>query len=232
MLVAPRQLARLLLQRSALLSLAASGRLLAVVCSGGHAPVLEPTLLRSRMEHHPDLLGSVPLVIHRESASADGLRALAFDEAILLEPRCIDAHLVTAAGIVRRIGFRKGLSGLWCNVRVPPPPPQAHVPAGEEAKALIETAGVPWRPGPLPTPEVWRKVGRERLQNAKLDPDGPPLVAVSLGSEGNLGGGTWPPKHTEELLRRTRRQYPAWQLLILTPEADLWQSVLLYERTG
>ena len=232
LVVAPRRLARLLLHRSAFLSLADTGRLSAVMCSADHAPVLEPMLLRSRLEHHPDLLGAVPLVVHRESADAESLRAFAFDDAVLLEPRWADAHLLTAAGVGRRIGFRRGLAGLWCNVRVTVEPRKEGLPADGEAKVLMEAAGVPWRTGPLPTPELWQKVGRERLEKAKLDPDGAPLVAVYLGTEGSLGGGAWPTKLMEELLRRIRRDHPSWQLLILTPDADLWQSVLLYERTG
>ncbi|MEM6794644.1 MAG: glycosyltransferase family 9 protein [Acidobacteriota bacterium] len=230
LLVFPRLLPHALAMRGLISSLAATGRQLVAVTAGEQAALLDPALMALRLENTPEHLDA-PLSLPRDSASPERLRSLGFAEAVLCEPSWWAARSM-AAGIPRRRGPMGGLFGPFLTERfrlegagVGP------AGAAQRARALAEALGLAWRPMPLlHRPEMWQRIGRDRLVNAKIDPEAP-CVGLYLGNHGGRDG-VWPGERVEELARQLRRRRPTLQIVLLAVEADLWQSVLLYERTG
>jgi ADP-heptose:LPS heptosyltransferase len=233
LILAPRQLGRLVAHRRLFASLTGHRRLLVVATWEDHASLLDPTLLHLRLRFQPRGL-DVPVSVQRETLDSTAIRALGITEAVLLEPRWGDAQVAAAAGIGRRVGFARGPAGWWVTHKVPDPHGEPDHHLEDAPRGLAEALGARWSDEGLHVPELWRKVGERRLAQAHLDlgEDRAPVVGLYLGAEGRLGTGSWPAEHFEELLRRLRKHHPDWQFIILTPDADLWQSVLLYERTG
>ena len=222
----PPSIADALAMRGLLASLAASGRELVALARGAQAAVLDPTLLQLRMRHAPGRL-ELPISAPLESVDAQRLRRLGCVEAILLEPSWW-AIRATAAGVVRRVG-PAGVFGVFLTTRLSRRRPGQH--AADLAERWAAELGIEWRELPaLHVSDTWRRFGRERLVKARIDVD-EPKVGLYLGSAGGRGG-IWPGERIEELARELRRRRPRTQIIILSGEAELWQSVLLYERTG
>lgn len=231
---APRNLSRLLHHRSVFASLAASGRQIVAVTHGeapkrDHAGVLEPMLMKLRLEHTPEHLDA-PLTLGRDEVTPERLRRLEVDEVVVLARRWADPRVAAAAGVSRRWGYRGGLAGVFLRPRVPRPDLDGRH-ATDDGRELLAAMGVEWVEAPtLEVPKVWRRAGPERLAKAKLDLDAP-LVGVHLGDDDG-GGRAWPGESFEELVRRLRKRRPNTGFVILATERELWQSVLLYERTA
>ncbi|MEM9592855.1 MAG: glycosyltransferase family 9 protein [Acidobacteriota bacterium] len=232
LVMAPPDLVRLLHHVSVLPSLAASGRQLVLLARDSAAAVLEPTLMRLRLDHTPDHLHA-PLSLDRSEVTAGVLRSLEFDEAVLLDPRGADVRLALAAGIRRRWGYASGLAGWGLRPRVPRPGLDGRHEQ-DDARELVEAMGATWTKAEgIEVSKSWRDTGDERLRAAHLKLDERPIVGIYPGKSGApRKRRSWPAEHFEEMMRRLRRKRPAWQMIILATEPELWQAVLLYEKTG
>ncbi|MEO1370417.1 MAG: glycosyltransferase family 9 protein, partial [Acidobacteriota bacterium] len=221
-----RSLADALSFRGLIASVASTGRQLITVAGDDASAVLDPLLLALRLEHTPGHLDA-PLSLERRSLDAKKLRRLACDEAIVLDRSWWPARSL-AAGIPRRIGPR-GIWGLFLSQRFP----SAAEHPFDTAPRWVGALEIPW----IETPTVlvskaWRRLGTDRLQNAKVD-----LGARAVGVyRGTVGGrsGSWSEKAFEELVRQIRRRHPKIQIIILSTHSktDLWKSVQLHEDTG
>ncbi|MEM1177186.1 MAG: glycosyltransferase family 9 protein [Acidobacteriota bacterium] len=226
LLVLPQRLGDALAFRGLIASVASAGRQLITVAGDDASSVLDPMLLALRLEHTPDHL-EAPLSLERRELGGKKLRQLACDEALVLDGSWWLAR-AAACGIPRRAGAR-GLYGPFATERFP----AASEHPTDTAPRWVEALGLPWvEASTVLVSKAWRRLGKERLQNAKVD-----LDARTLGVyRGTAGGrsGSWSDKAFEELLRQVRRRHPKLQIVILSTHAkrDLWKSVLLYENTG
>lgn len=237
LVVLPADLGSALWSLSALASLSRSRRLLVVLATEDQMAILDPTLLQWRLRDYPKHV-AVPVTLLRDTVTAKSLAALAFDEAFFVAPDWRDVGLARKAGIRRLWGFRGGPAGFRLTHPVAPPAgPAEH--KTEDLKPLVKAMGVAWRPaGPraselhlpeLHTPETWSRVGKERLEKARLKVGESPILGVFIGGE---RGEAWSAEQFEGLLQGLRRHHPDWQFVILSTDAELWSSVLLHERTG
>ncbi len=227
LVVLPADLGSALWCLSALASLSTPHRLLVVLATEDQMAVLDPTLLQWRLRDHPEHL-AVPLTLLRESATGGALAKLHLDEAIFPAPDWSDVGLARKAGIRLLWGFRGGAVGFRLS-RPVQKPTQPSLHRSEDLRPLVEAMGADWRLGELYRPETWGRVGKERLEKAKLQVGDKPIVGIYAGGE---AGAAWPSDQIEELLRLLRRQNPDWQFVIISTDAELWVSVLLHERTG
>ncbi len=231
LVVLPADLGAALWSLPALASLSRSRRLLVVLATEDQMAILDPTLLRWRLRDYPKHV-AVPVTLLRDTVTAKSLAALAFDEALFVSPDWRDVGLARKADIRRLWGFRGGAAGFRLSHPVPMPadPPEHR---SERLKPLVRAMDVAWRPVELDSelhiPETWNRVGKERLEKARLKVGESPIVGVFIGGD---GGEAWPAESFEALLQGLRRHHPDWQFVILSTDAELWSSVLLHERTG
>lgn len=219
------KLSRSLLQLDGLSSIAASGRAMGVLATEAQMAVLDPSLVKWRLDRHPPESLALPVSLERASTDAAVLRRYDFEEAVFLAGASSAAALAARAGIPVRRGF--GGLAAWRLTHKDAEPKTGHVTT--TAKPLLEAMGVPWSPRPLHISDTWRRTGLDRLRSAKLDPGDGRLIGVYVGNSGSLQGGLWPTERFEELIRRLRG--PKRHLVILSSDSDLWQTVLLHERT-
>lgn len=207
-------------------SVAAAGRQLVTITRGAQAAVLDPTLLALRLEHTPEHLDA-PLSLERREISPERLRKLGCDEALVLD-RSWWTVRARNAGVARRAA-PPGFWGAFATQRLAAYKQHAEHTALLWAKDL----GIAWRPMPtLHVSRAWRRLGRDRLVNAKIDLDAQ-KVGLYRGAQGGRSG-RWPDERFEELARELRRRHPKLQIIILCTDAkrDLWKSVQLFEKTG
>lgn len=230
---APARLADALPRLPVFASLAASGRVVVGLFREGQA-AFEPSLLRFRKESAPAAL-ALPIALPwggAEGASFATLAKLGCDEALLLEPGPRAGALALRLGIRERWGYGGGWGGLLLGRRVPRPADFRERPLAGRERELLAAMGVPWQPaGQLDIPRGWKAVGREVLDRARIDRQRP-LIGIYAGKS---GGGTvdgWPRAAFEELIRGLRRERSDLQIALLTQLEDLWQAVLVYEKTG
>ena len=237
LVVLPPDLGSALWSLSALASLSQSRRLVVVIATEDQMAILDPTLLQWRLRDYPKHV-AVPVTLLRDTVTAKSLAALKFDEAFFTAPDWRDVGLARKAGIRRLWGFRGGPAGFRLTHAVPPPAsPAEH--RSERLKPLVRAMGVAWRPVELGAPELhipelhipetWNRVGKERLEKARLKVGESPILGVFVGGD---GGAVWPAEQFEGLLQGLRRHHPDWQFVILSTDDELWSSVLLHERTG
>lgn len=197
--------------------------------------VLDPSLLQWRLrfaEGDTARALTPPISLSLEDADPKRLRALDFQLAVALHaPR--HHGLAKKAGIPQRWGY----GGFWRGRRFTHPVqsgPQVRVE--QDAWPLLQAMSVPLRPEPLYISDTWIRAGRERLQKAKLSPGDEPIIGLYVGGDQGFGTGSgrdiWPTENFEALLHKLRENQPGRRFVILSGEADLWTSVLLFERTG
>ncbi|MEM9558310.1 MAG: glycosyltransferase family 9 protein [Acidobacteriota bacterium] len=227
-----------------LAQLARSGRQIVVVASSDEARVLDPTLMRLRLDHTPDALDA-PLSLDRSTLTVELLARLEPDEAIVLRPGVRQLQQAARAGIDRRFALAPAWRldvGVLATVRVAPPPGHREK-AAEALGAALEAAGLGTRPDApgtassdgtqLVVPKTWHRVGAERLDAAKIDREAPVLGVVATRAGGAVGRWSgWTRPRFTELLQGLRRRDPSRQIVLLTPAGDLWHAVRLHETTG
>lgn len=193
--------------------------------------VLDPSLLRWRLRDDDQDAGktlSQPISLSLEDAKANTLRTFRFDESVVLHaPK--HRHLPARAGIPERWGYGGFWSGRFFTSPVPPSQEQR---VERDALPLLRAMSVEPRPEPLFLSDTWRRAGRERLQQAKLNPEDEVLIGLYAGCEQGFQRDMWPTENFESLLRELRKARPNARYVILSGEVDLWTSVLLFERTG
>lgn len=241
LVVAPSRLADALPRLPVFAALARSGRVVVGLFREGQE-AFEPTLLRYRKEFAPAAL-SVPVALPwggHEGVSPATLRRLAFDEAILLEPGLGSGLLTLRAGIAERWGYVGGPADLVARAllsrRVRRPAELASRPWREREKELLEAMGLEAEVGEeksrLDIPRGWTAVGREQLERAKIEP-GRKVIGIYLGHRGGgIKGDGWPRASFEELIRGLRQARSDYQIVLIAQLENLWQAVLLYEKTG
>lgn len=233
LVMAPARLADALPRLPVFASLAASGRVVVGLFREGEA-AFEPSLLRYRKESAPEAL-ALPIALPwggSEGASAGALGKLGFDEAVLLEPSLGAGLLALRAGIPARWSYGGGWGALLGGRRVRRPADWGERALAGRERELLAAMAVPLVAAEkLDIPRGWTAVGRERLDRAKIDPQRPAIGVYA----GKSGGGTvdgWPKAAFEELIRGLRRERSDLQIVLLARLEDLWQAVLLFEKTG
>lgn len=231
---APATLADALPRLPVFASLARSGRVVVGLFREGQA-AFEPSLLRQRKENAPHAL-ALPIALPwggQEGVSAAALAKLECDEAVILEPSLGAGLLALRAGIRERWGYGGGLGGLLLNRRAARPADWRERPYSLREQELLAAMEVPFVADAerLDIPRGWTAVGRERLDRARLDPQRR-LIGVYAGKAGGRTVDGWPRAAFEELIRGLRRERSDFQFVLLARLEDLWQAVLLYEKTG
>lgn len=233
LVMAPARLADALPRLPVFASLAKSGRVVVGLFREGEA-AFEPSLLRYRKESAPEAL-ALPIALPwggPEGASAGALGKLGFDEAVLLEPSLGAGLLALRAGIRERWSYGGGWGALLGGRRVKRPADWGERPLPGRERELLAAMEVPFvAADKLDIPRGWTAVGRERLDRARIDPKRPAIGVYA----GKSGGGTvdgWPKAAFEELIRGLRRERSDLQFVLLARLEDLWQAVLLFEKTG
>lgn len=223
-----------LLQLGALRALADAGGSTSVLATEAQMAVLDPTLLQWRLAHHSPESLALPISLERSSTTASVLRRYGFDEAVFLTG---SGSKAVAAAARAGIPVRRGVGGwaAWRLTHKAAPAPDGH--ASRRDEPLLATMGLPLRPGPLFVPSTWHRTGLERLQAAKLRPHEEPLIGIYIGELGHARTGKlqrrlWPTERFEDLIGRLRRGDGRRRIVILGSDDDLWQTVLLHERTG
>ena len=227
LMVTGPSLAQGLLQLPALSSLAKANRA-TLLGSEEQMAVLDPSLLKWRLSHQGPESLSQPISLEIGSTDAQTLRRYDFSHAVFLGAHGSASRKAARAGIPERWGDLGWWRGRHLSHRVATADEDHLSDSGQQ---LLQNIDVPWDPQPLHVSETWQRTGKERLASAKISTD-ESLVAVYVGNEGALGGGLWPTEFFEELIQKLRRNDGRRRFLILSTDHDLWQSVLLFERTG
>lgn len=233
LVLAPARLGDALARLPVFAALARSGRVVSGLFRDGQA-AFEPTLLRWRKESTPADL-ALPIALPwggKEGVKVKTLARLGFDEAVILEPGFRAGLLALGAGIPERWGYAGGLAGLLLNRRVRRPADWQERPLCRREVELLGELGAPWQgESRLDVPRGWQAVGRERLDAAKISAKRK-TIGVYAGKAGGDTVDGWPRVAFEELIRGLRRQRSDLQFVLLAQLEDLWQTVLLYEKTG
>lgn len=240
LVLAPTRLADALPRLPVFAALARSGRVVVGLFREG-LEAFEPTLLRYRKEFAPAALG-LPVGLQwggHEGTSPAALRRLAFDEAVVLETGLGAGVLALRAGIAERWGYAGGAADLasrWLlNRRVPRPADFDSRPfrrREEELLAALDLQAEPFeKAGMLDVPRGWMAVGREQLDRAKID-SRRKVIGIYVGHAGGAVVDGWPRAAFEELIRGLRQARSDFQIVLIARLEDLWQAVLLYEKTG
>ena len=241
LVVAPSRLADALPRLPVFAALARSGRVVVGLFREGQE-AFEPTLLRYRKEFAPAAL-NVPVALPwggHEGTRPATLRRLAFNEAIVLEPGLGTGLLTLRANIAERWAYVGGPGDLFArmllNRQVRRPAELASRPWREREKELLEAMGLVAEKseenGRLDVPRGWTAVGREQLERAKIEPSRK-VIGIYLGHRGGgMQGDGWPRASFEELIRGLRQARSDYQIVLIAQLEDLWQAVLLYEKTG
>jgi ADP-heptose:LPS heptosyltransferase len=233
LVLAPARLADALPRLPVFAALARSGRVVCGLFREGQA-AFEPTLMRWRKENTPASL-ALPIALPwggNEGVKARALARLGFDEAVVLEPGVGAGLLAMRAGIKERWGYASGPAGLLLSRRVRRPDGWRETPLARREAELLAALGATWQDeARLDVPRGWQAVGRERLDAAKIVAKRKTIGIYA----GKKGGGTvdgWPRAAFEELIRSLRQQRSDLQFVLIAQLEDLWQAVLIYEKTG
>lgn len=233
LVLAPSRLGDALPRLPVFAALARSGRVVCGLFRDGQA-AFEPTLLRWRKENTPAHL-ALPIALPwggQEGVKAATLAGLGFDEALILEPGFAAGLVALRAGIPERWGYTAGLAGLLLNRRARRPAGWQDRPLGRREVELLGELGAPWQDETrLDVPRGWQAVGRERLDAAKITGKRK-TIGIYAGKSGGDTVDGWPRTSFEELIRGLRQQRSDLQFVLVAQLEDLWQAVLLYEKTG
>lgn len=222
-----------LVQLGTLEAIAASGRQISLLATEAQMAVLDPTLLHWRLADHPPESLELPISLEKSSTDASALRRHRFEEAVFLSGAGRDTVRAAArAGIPVRRGFGGRLDRLTQKVET-----RLEGPAPSHDAPLLATMDLLPSPCPLFVPATWQRTGLERLIAAKLAPQKETLIGVYIGDAGHVRPGRWrrrhwPAERFEELIELLHSSGEGRRIVILGGDDDLWQTVLLHERTG